>query len=366
MKILITSKQYPYYGGSATNAYKLIKFLRTYHNTCGLYFNNEDVNVDPENLQGIFRTSHNSKIFETKDNIGVNNVLKYLGGVPDIVLCFNYYVPIISKNIFPKSKIVYMVVGSPTLTLGDNCCINNQISANKFLKLENHSKYITKKFYDLEKKSIEFSDYILVDHGELALNILKKTFNDYFLKNDNYCYYDYSSVILRNEIISKQLNYENKKYDLIIISSNWTRPVKNKDFYYKIFSYYKKLDKIVIGKNSDYFKDIPNTTIVDLVEYNTVLKYLCESKLLLICSFFESGPNIIIEGIHCKCQILTSNNVGKSYILNDYNLTNDVYDIDEWITKINYILDNCNLRLPNINYNDNGFLNILNNILYLF
>ena len=126
MKILVTSKQYPYYGGSATNAYKLINYLRNNnYNTAGLYYNNEDVNIDPDNLKGIFKTSHNSKKFQIKDDHGKKQVLQYLNGDPDIVLCFNYYVPIVSKNTFPNSKIVYMVVGSPSLTLGTNifCCV---------------------------------------------------------------------------------------------------------------------------------------------------------------------------------------------------------------------------------------------------
>ena len=363
MKILVTSKQYPYYGGSATNAYKLINYLRNNnYNTAGLYYNNEDVNIDPDNLKGIFKTSHNSKKFQIKDDHGKKQVLQYLNGDPDIVLCFNYYVPIVSKNTFPNSKIVYMVVGSPSLTLGTNCCINNNISAMKFLKLKNHNEYIDNIYHNLEKKSIECSDYILVDHGELPLQILKKTFSDFFSKHNNYCYYDYSGIILKNQILNKKFDLRTKTNDLIIVASNWNRNVKNKNFYKQILNEYPNLHKIVIGANSDFFNEIPNTKIIDLTDHNNVLTHLNKSKLLLLCSFFESGPNIIIESIYCKCQVLASKNIGKSYFLHDYNLTNDVYNVNEWTSKISYILGNPQLKLPNINSNNKGFFDILQKI----
>jgi glycosyltransferase involved in cell wall biosynthesis len=363
MKIIIASKQYPYYGGSATNAYKLIKFLRTKHDVIGLYFNNNShINVDPDNLGNIFKTSHNSHIKMPTCNSILQEIFNYFNSDPDMILCFNYYVPIICKNMFPKSKIVYMVVGSPTLTMGENSCVNNNISAVKFLTFKDYNQFIDVKLAELEKKSIECSDFILVDHGELPLRIIKKICNNQ-LRNKKYCYYDYSGLILKQEINNNNYDKLEKKYDIIIIASNWNRIVKNKVFYKKLLLQYSNLNKIIIGANSNYFDKIPNTTLVDLIDYEQVLRYLRESKLLLICSYFESGPNIIIESIYNNCQVLTSKNVGKSYFLHDYNLTDDVYDINEWIIKINYILANPQLKLPNVDYKEDKFFDILSKIM---
>ena len=53
--IIISSTQYPDYGGAATNAYALIKYLRQYcNNIIGLFFNNDlNVDKDPDNIGNI-------------------------------------------------------------------------------------------------------------------------------------------------------------------------------------------------------------------------------------------------------------------------------------------------------------------------
>ena len=167
---------------------------------------------------------------------------------------------------------------------------------------------------------------------------------------------------LRNLKLNLKAPVQTKTNDLIIVASNWNRNVKNKNFYKQILNEYPNLHKIVIGENSDFFNEIPNTKIIDLTDHNNVLTYLSKSKLLLLCSFFESGPNIIIESIYCGCQVLASKNIGKSYFLHDYNLTNDVYNVNEWKSKINYILGNPQLKLPNIDSNNKAFFDILQKI----
>jgi len=45
-----------------------------------------------------------------------------------------------------------------------------------------------------------------------------------------------------------------------------------------------------------------------------------------------------VEALLNNCQVLTSYNIGKTHMLKDYNLCEDVYDIHEWSFKIKYIL----------------------------
>ena len=365
IKILVTSTQHPYYGGAATNAYKLVNYLRQYnYNTAGLFYNNKvDVNVDPDNLKGIFRTSYDHSGYKLNDFAAINKISNYLTGIPDIILCFNYFVPIISKKLFPNSKIVYMVVGSPTLTLGENCCINNNISAMKFLNLKDHNKYINPQQYKEEEESIKCADYVLVDHGKLPLQILNKLFAKQLLnkKNTVFCH-DYSSVFIKNDIKNDINSNINKEFDLIVVASNWNRKVKNANFTKKIFDLYPNLKKLVIGENGQYFKNTHNTTIVGLIDYKELLVYLKKSRILLVCSLFESGPNTVVESTYCNCQVVASKNIGKISFLHDYNLTNDVYDVNEWKSKIDYILGNPQLKLPNIVFNEKNFFDILNTI----
>ena len=368
IKILITSTQYPYFGGAATNAYKFINYLRlNNYSVAGVFFEDSKNNVDPDNLGGIFKASKkvsNTYISKFSNNIK-QNIFDYLNGEPDIILCFNFCVPIITKTHFPDSKIVYMVVGNPSLTLGNKSMITNNISAMKFLKITNKSNLdnYDNKIYDLEKKSLECANFIWCDHSELPLQIVNHTFPDYFENKHNYFYHDYSSIFIKNDILNKNVKFKNKIYDLIIISSNWDRKVKNKIFAKKVLGLFPNLKKIVIGNNSDYFQDLPNTYTVDLIEYNKVIDYLTESKILLIPSLYESGPNVLIEAIYTNCQVLSSRNIGKKHMLHRYNLCKDVYDINEWKDKIEYLLNNKNLKLPICKVNETKTFYLLHNMI---
>ena len=97
MKILITAKQRPYYGGSATNAYKLTKYLRQLGiKTSCLFFNNDNVDVDPDKIGGVFKVEHNSKIRKVRTcEFQLRNLIKiYLGALPHIILAFNTIITI--------------------------------------------------------------------------------------------------------------------------------------------------------------------------------------------------------------------------------------------------------------------------------
>ena len=257
MKILITSKQYPYWGGSATNAYKLTKYLRKKNIKTGcLFFNNDNVDVDPDNIFGIFKLEHNSKERQIKKNDSNKNILlkikNFFNGEPTIILAFNYYVPIISKNTFKKSIIVYMAVGCAALTMGKKSCIHNNISALKFLKMDNYKKYITDKFFNLEKETIDKSDHILIDHGKLLSDILIKLYPKYKNKLSNYI--DYGYLVVKNDL--NKINNNFKKYDIICISSNWSRSVKNKKLCFDILSHFKNNNKIIIFKKKKYIRTL--------------------------------------------------------------------------------------------------------------
>jgi glycosyltransferase involved in cell wall biosynthesis len=364
MKILITAKQYPYWGGSATNAYKLTKYLRKKNIKTGcLFFNNDNVDVDPDKIFGIFKLEHDSKKRHIKKNDSNKNILSkindFFNGDPTIILAFNYYVPIISKNTFKNSIIVYMAVGCAALTMGNKSCINNNISASKFLKMDNYKHYITDKFFNLERETIDKSDHILIDHGQLLSDILIKLYPKYKNKLNNYI--DYGYLVVKNDLNKIKNNI--KKYDIICISSNWSRSVKNKKLCFDILSHFKNNNKIIIGKNTEEFNSINNIEVIDFCEYNKVLNYLSESKILIVTSFFESGPNTVLEAINNNCQVITTKNIGYNHLLYNYNLCKDVYDISGWVNKINYIINNFNiLNIPKVLDQDKLFQKYLNKL----
>jgi len=350
VKILITSTQYPYYGGSATNAYKLISYLRKNNfKVAGCFYHPKQIDskkIDPENLDGIYQLRDDVKIRDFHSNEMVTKtrelIFNYLGDYPDIIFSFNYYTPILSNKLFPYCKNFYFIVGNPVLTIGNNSIIKDNISIQKFLNNNdiNNISYDDETFH-LEKESIKITDGLIVDQGELNLKTTSKVHPEYkYLLNQ---FYNYGINILNQELKKIEIDCQVKDYDIIAISSSWNRDVKNPKFLYKILKEFPQYKKLIIGKKSNIFDHLPNTITLDIMSYQDMLQYLGKSKLLVIPSLSETGSNTIIEAFYCQCQVLTSKNVGYHYLLKDYQLCEDVYDLDEWKNKINFLLTN---KLP--------------------
>ena len=109
----------PYNGGSATNAYKLISYLRKHNiNTCGVSFtcmpyHDKDRSMDPDNIGGIFKCRYNkAKVVYSQKEINKvrNNVYSYLKAYPDMILAWNYLIPIMSKSLFKYSQVFMLHV----------------------------------------------------------------------------------------------------------------------------------------------------------------------------------------------------------------------------------------------------------------
>src|SRR5437016_13467 len=114
--ILVTSTQYPGYGGAATNAYALIKFLKIKeYDVIGIFFEDKNVNVDPDNIGNVYRfewtifdkylldRSHSNKIESYRNML---NVL--LKREPDIMVCKNYRAPVFCRVLYPSVKNIYL------------------------------------------------------------------------------------------------------------------------------------------------------------------------------------------------------------------------------------------------------------------
>ena len=352
-KILITSTQKPGYGGSATNAYKLMKLLRKLnYNVSLLYFNKDKIeNINYEKIDGLFVCKDDNKNISInyKDKIKTrNDIINFLDGYPNVIYAFNYYTPILSRLLFPSSYIYYFVVGNPVLSIGKESIISQETSIQRFMDKKYNLLEYNKNIYDQEILSILKSDEIVIDQGELTINTLSKVHPKFKYLYTNY--YNYGINIIHNDI---KIYEERKEFELIVISSNWERIVKNPKLIYLIFKNLPQYRKLVIGNNSNMFDKIPNTTCLPLLDYEETQQYLAKSKILLITSFSETGPNTLIEAFSNKCQVLGSNNIGYQRYLCDYQKCNDVYDLEEWLEKIKYLVNNYqHLPIPKIDIED--------------
>lgn len=315
-RVLITSTQYPYNGGAATNAVALIKYFRA--NGClaaGIFFDKTDHSVDPDEIGGIWRVKDKTYNQKTKEL-----VTKFLNGEPEIILAKNYVAPVLSKDIFPDSKVAYMVTGSPQMRI----LSKKKISAQLYLK----SEYIEK--FDLEIQAINKSD-IVIPNSRLGKRLLYKHYGNLNKITEPID----TSMALNGNFTS--IEFQKRKYDLAFIVSNFSREVKNAKFAKEIFKKLPHYQKIAVGQGSQFFSNIPNTETLDLLNHQQVLDILSNTKVVICTSFYDASPNIIKEGLACQANILISKNCGWSENYPVEFVCDDVYDLNQWIKKINYL-----------------------------
>jgi glycosyltransferase involved in cell wall biosynthesis len=328
-KIIVSSTQYPYYGGSATNSYALIKFLRAgNHKVVGLFFTDEKVDVDPDKIGGIW---------QVKNNKGSHNLVRkltrgYLGGSPSIVFGKNYAAPVMSKGLFPSARIIYLVTGSPQMIEASN----DNLSAKKYLKRKG-SPIVHKP----EKDCIVRSD-LVVPNSQMARRLLVKNYGE---MEKFYSPIDTSLAFNRKSLSS--VPFHKRKTDILFICSNLSRKVKNAELARRIFSnpLFSEANKTVIGLNSGKFRNISKTTCRGLLPHNKVIDEIKDSKLVVCTSYYDASPNVIKEALMCESNILISKNCGWSELYPEEFVCNDVYSIKEWVIKANRLISG------NINFN---------------
>lgn len=336
--VIISSTQYPGYGGAATNAYKLIKFYRENGiKTFGLFFYDMPVvNYDPENIGGIYlANNHQDKIATYNIKTYVYNYLKHK---PTICLAKNYVAPVICKKIF-NCYTIYLVSGMNYSK--KNLEIFKNSNCSNILDFDfNYKDNI------LEIECNNISDLIVIN-SKLCMDIFKKKYPEYCFK------------IYKNYIDTTNILYENiepininKKYDIILCCSNLTRLVKNNLFLIDILNdiKLKNYKKCIIGNSNEYFQGIPNTNLFGLLTQKECESYFQESKLLLFPSLFDANPNTVREALANNCLVLTTKNIGFYEILPNEFICNS-YNKNEWIEKILFILKNYeNLKNIEVNF----------------
>lgn len=347
MNILILSTQYNRYGGAATCAYETHRYLLNNNiNSVAIFFDNSILNnsskFNPDNLANVYACKLLKDYLAENVNLNIYNNIKMTVNEKltenFVIFGFNYLAPLIGKLLFDSNKIYYMVTGT--------CYINNDniINANYLINDEFEGK-----FNNIEKKTMEISDYI-VPNSNVMVNVIKNIY-----KINPHKIFDlheiYENIINFNNILidSKLLDESYVKiYDVIYINSNFTRKVKNPEFAKQLFlnPKIKHLRKVVIGKNSkDIFNIEPselinhNITVIDFLNQDEILKYIRKSKIMLIPSFIESYSISCIEASLNSCIPLLSVNVGCNNYINEFYI-NKTYEEIEWIDKINTIANN--------------------------
>ena len=369
-KILITSTQYPGYGGAATNAYGLLKFLKEKGiNVCGIFYDNSaiknNINVDMDNIGGVYKTRlmrydryfYNGLMRECTTSIYKSmkdEIIQFLNGEPDISISFNYVAPIVTKYMFPSVINIYAVTGSSYLTHLPEPFID-------YIQKDHTETFLHQN--TIEKVCLNISDYILFN-----TNIMKNVFTKcYPLFKYKFCQFP---LDLTNMMSYKLVNTPTERiYDICVITSRFDRDIKNikliKDIFSdKSISHMKKLAIGLYSNNTVGMYD--NVTTFSLIEHKKVLEYISQCKILIMPSYFESASIVVREALLNNCLILSSNNIGLSDRLSEFFLCKSVLNKKEWIEKIHIIVNNFdvikNVTVLEYDQTDKQIVNILDNM----
>ena len=323
-RIIVASTQYPFYGGAATNTYALIKFFRSYgYKTAGLFITDERNPLNPDNLEGIF------SILTYKATVSAlaMYVNRYLGGNPNVMLGKNYHAPITLKRMFPVEASRYLVAGCPQMTE----LAKQGISVQKCLK-ENKSLLHTE-----ESKCIKISN-IIIPNNPIGHKILMINYN-----KDRRIYQPVDTSFAMNNYNIEKKPFKDRTYDIIFICSRADRDVKNAKLAVKLMSdpLFKNKKKIVVGNVGDCFKSVDNITVTGFIkDSNEILNLLNDTKALICTSYYDASPNVVKEAVICGCNVLLSKNCGWYEKYPKEFVCEDVYEIEEWKNKLNYLINN--------------------------
>ncbi len=343
-KIIITSTQYPRYGGAATCAYEMHKYLinKNIPSVC-IFFDNSIKNkialLNPDNLPNVYNESmpaNQQNLHKyTYDKIR-KNIYDIYFDEPYTIYSFNYFAPIISKHIFKNSMVNYMITGCNYIN-NDNLIDSTTLLRNP-LDIKNKNS--------MEKITVKISD-VIVPNSDLTKNIFE------------HCYKTHIGDFIDLHEIFKINNCEPKNtsrsYDIVFVCSDFNRKVKNIGLIESIFNDEKliKYNKLCVGKNSRrILKNDRDSNIIckDFMSQNDIVATLNNSKIVLVASFIETYSITAIEATQCGCIVLSSKNSACSSTINKFFVI-DSYDLSEWTNKIITVLDNY-IYFKNIFTND--------------
>jgi hypothetical protein len=141
-------------------------------------------------------------------------------------------------------------------------------------------------------------------------------------------------------LLNNSMHFNERNYSIGFITSHFSRRIKNPGLARNIFKLFPDENKLVIGNNHQDYSKISNTNYFDLVPQKVLAKFLSETKLVIITSYFDSSPSLLSEAIINGCNVLVSKNVGGNNLLGKESVIENYNDINEWKEKVTYLISN--------------------------
>lgn len=339
--LIISSTQYPGYGGAATNAYELIKAARKQgYKAVGVFFHNvEGVNVDPEGIGGVFLYT-----YEHIPDVVRNDAVSYLESLPTLCLAKNYLAPRYCKEIF-GCRTIYLVSGINHFPMYFPEKTGTEVLSNEF-------QLSDRQVFKAELDTLEAVD-VVINNSKISNDIFRKFYPQYLHKIRN-GYVDTTATVL-------SVAPQERKYDIVIACSTLTRKDKNNLFLIDVLMHpsLRRFNKAVVGGSGEAFVGIPNTTVMGPMSHKDCVCTLAQSRVLLFPSKFDSNSNTVREAYKHGCLPLATRNIGYSEIFPTWLLC-DSFEADEWIARCLWLLKHyrelTDIRIPFKNGVDIGEL----------
>ena len=358
-KILIISSGYPSNGGQASTAYNLNVLLTKNNYDVKIIFLKNSLeygSIDPE----LIKNSHRLDYAKSLQFPTARRLIKFIISLKIFKITGVSFLSIYLYKKLQNILIIKEIYGflKKNKFKPDLAITNTPILYENFNKLFEKTLIIIGSsifFWKIGERSIDYmtikqNPKVLYDKKNkykiLGLNQSHLIFNSQ-LTND---FYQLNGVSPKSKkvqyfnipprIVSYQKNqFDERKYDIGVIISNFNRLAKGIKKADSLFHYFPKQNKISIGKNSAIFNAHINCTTFDLMNQKDLAKYLSEIKLVIIPSLFDPSPSILSEAVLNGCNILCSKNIGWHDYMDDKCVVINYHDNDEWISKIKFLLD---------------------------
>lgn len=332
--ILIVSEDYPGYGGFGTYAWNLYNQIKDKFSTSLLYFSKSEntLVVSDNNIYSIFVPNFYQSIDMISNKTYHSLILEKI------------IINVLTSHNLQKAKVVISI--SPvTMLLVDRFIESSvhiyRVGSIKFKRICNIDSLWT-------VNADTISDIVTTNVYE---KVLKNNENISILPNSPMCelYMKYikEKLNLNNRIYSNMigLSYDfeitmksEKKYDLIFVTSSLMRKEKNLKLVENIFKHFASAKKILVGHSIErYINMFDNTKFYEYLPNASLFKKIAKTKVLILPSHFDVGPNVILESLFCNTVPLMSLNSGFSCLFENQYVCQTMSN-QEWYDKINNIL----------------------------
>jgi glycosyltransferase involved in cell wall biosynthesis len=346
--LFFVTYDYPSNGGAATNLYAIYKLYRQMGVTACIAFINEQ--PIPTELQMEFQKDPNIFFFSSS-NMNLAGPKEILQKKKFKVLIFKIYKTLstLEENGLNTSlfkKIIYLCSGLSTYAPPKNM-VKDADSYNNKRRMELYP--ITKSHKVIFNSELTRSLYhnMIADNDNSDINNKKTLVVNTTLLGMN-----------KDDFVFENNNkFEDRDIDLIFVVSDCCRKVKNASLVYQLYKRpeMKELKKWIIGLNADMsLASLPNTNIINHnLTRMEVIKYLKNSKILLLPSHFDSSPNILYEGLLSGCNVIASKNIGNIEIIPNENIVqiemNAAKDAAKFATLVPDNLKEWKCKEPSLN-----------------